>query len=126
MNRGEWYGIVGKSGAGKTTIINLILGLIEPSKGEIYIDNIKLRNIKITDWREQIGFVSQNMFFLDDSLRSNIAFGEDIKNIDEKKLKSAIKKAHLDELIKRLPKKIMTEMGERSSRLSGGQSQRVP
>lgn len=113
--------LVGRSGAGKTTIINLILGLIQPQKGSFVIDGEKHSNLR--PLLNKIGFVPQDVAILHTSIAKNIAFGED--NINNAQLKKAIKMAHLDEFIDTLPNGIETIVGERGVKISGGQKQRL-
>ena len=114
--------ICGPSGIGKTTIVDLIIGLYRPNKGEILIDNTPLDKININFWRKQIGYVSQETILLNSSILKNITLG---KNYPKKNLDFAIKAAQLKDLINKLPKKINTFIGERGIMLSGGQRQRI-
>ena len=121
----EITGIIGKSGSGKSTIINLLLGLLSPSSGKIEIDNITLDNNNIKDWQRMIGFVPQNISLIDDTLRNNIAFGVEENKIDESLIKKCIKLAHLDELTDDNLSRLSSFAGERGVTLSGGQIQRI-
>lgn len=119
-------GIVGPTGSGKTTTVDIILGLLEPLKGSLEIDgnNITKKNIK--QWQSSIGYVPQYIYLSDDTIAANIAFGEDQKNIDQNMLEKAAKIANLEEfIVNELPKKYETVIGERGIRLSGGQRQRI-
>lgn len=122
INRGESVGIVGASGAGKTTSVDIILGLLKPEKGSVMIDGIDIRE-DISGWLNQIGYIPQMIFMLDDSIKANVAFGEE--NINEEDVWRALRDASLDEFVKTLPDGIETEIGERGVRLSGGQRQRI-
>lgn len=115
---------VGGSGAGKTTIIDVILGLLEPSEGEIFIDGKKIRNI-INSWQHIIGYVPQNIYLSDASVKENIAFGQSLDCIDEKKVINALQLAQFYSYIEKMPEKLNTFVGERGVRLSGGQRQRI-
>ena len=117
-------GIVGQSGSGKSTLINLLLGFLNPNKGNIIIDNVNINNF-ITKWQSNIGYVSQNIFLLDASLRENIAFGVDENKIDYNQLNKVIKYANLDDLVKNLKDGLDTTIGEKGSKISGGQIQRI-
>ncbi len=117
-------GIVGQSGSGKSTLINLLLGFLNPNKGNIIIDNVNINNF-ITKWQSNIGYVSQNIFLLDASLRENIAFGVDENKIDYNQLNRVIKYANLDDLVKNLKDGLDTTIGEKGSKISGGQIQRI-
>ena len=122
--KGESIGVIGKSGAGKSTLSDIILGLLKPSAGAIYIDGVDIYE-DIKSWQSLIGYVQQDIYLLDDSIRSNIAFGELADEIDANRINDAIAEAQLDEFVASLPKGIDTHLGERGVRLSGGQKQRI-
>jgi ATP-binding cassette subfamily C protein len=115
---------VGASGAGKTTIVDLILGLLEPNKGEILIDGLDIQQ-NLSAWQKTLGYIPQSIYLADETLRSNIAFGIPKGDIDEQKVLNAVKLAQLETLIQRLPAGLDTIIGENGTRLSGGQRQRV-
>ena len=116
--------IYGKSGSGKSTIINLMLGFFEANNGDILVDNIKLKKIR-NEFRNNIGYVPQETFLLDQSLRENIAFGEDKKKISHKNLKKCLIQAEIYNHIQKLPKKLSTITGENGVKISGGEKQRI-
>ena len=118
-------GLVGASGSGKSTAIDLLLGLIEPQEGSLFIDGEPLTNEKRRAWQNTVGFVPQSIFLADSSIRENIAFGLPFDAIDEESVRRAAKMAHLDELLAELPRGLDTEVGERGVQLSGGQKQRI-
>ena len=118
-------GLVGSSGSGKSTAIDLLLGLVEPSSGQLLIDGQPLSNKSLRSWQNNIGFVAQNIFLADASIRENIAFGLPPDNINDDYVKRAASMAHLDEMLKTLPEGLNTSVGERGVQLSGGQRQRV-
>ena len=124
INFGQTIGIIGPSGSGKTTLLNIILGLIEPKKGNIKIDGLNLNN-HLDEWRQTIGYVPQDTYLLDASIKNNIAFGVDDNEVCEKKLEKAINFSQNKEFIESLPKKIETFVGDRGVRISGGQKQRI-
>mgnify|MGYP003971878097 CR=1 FL=1 len=124
IRAGESIGIVGPSGSGKTTLIDLILGLLEPQEGEIFLNNKSLTQV-LEVWRSQVAYLPQQVFLIDDSLKSNIALGVEDKDINHIKLSEAIKRAQLADLINELPNGVETEIGEQGVRISGGQRQRV-
>lgn len=124
IQKGESIGIIGGSGAGKTTLIDLLLALFEPTSGSIKIDDVDV-NDNIRGWQDQIGYVPQSIYLTDDTLRRNIAFGLEDNVIDEKKIYAAIKAAQLETFINKLKDGLDTEVGERGVRLSGGQRQRI-
>ena len=121
---GEVVGVVGESGAGKSTLVDLIIGLLDPSKGSILIDD---KDIKMTkkQWQKQIGYIPQESYLFDDTIKSNIAFGVKENDIDANKIKQSIKLAELDKFINTLPQRENTVIGDRGIRLSGGQKQRI-
>ena len=124
INKGETIGIIGSSGEGKSTLINLILGLLTPNKGTIASDDINIsKNLK--SWQKKIGYISQDIYLIDDTIKTNICFGLSDEEIKEDNLKLSIKKAQLEEFINDLPDKEMTTVGNVGSRISGGQKQRI-
>ena len=125
IKKGEKIGIVGLSGAGKTTLINIIVGLIKQTSGDIFIDNKLLENRNLNSWKSKIGYVPQDVYLMDDSIKSNIAFGVRKNSIDNEKINSALKQSQLTTFINSLPKKEDTNVGERGVQLSGGQRQRI-
>ena len=121
---GESVGLVGPSGAGKTTLVDVLLGLLEPHSGSIKFNNLSLNKV-LTDWRLQAAYLPQQVFIIDNTLKRNIALGVDDSEIDLNRLYKAIHQARLNELLEQLPKGVETMLGERGVRLSGGQRQRV-
>lgn len=122
--RGAVVGFVGPTGAGKTTMVDLILGLLEPTSGRITIDGRDLRH-HVSEWQRQIGYVPQDIFLTDDTIKRNIAFGLPDETIDVAALQRAIDAAQLSEFVTSLPLGVETMVGERGVRLSGGQRQRI-
>ncbi len=122
--KGESIGVIGPSGAGKTTLIDIILGLLEPDSGSVYIDNSNIKHHRRA-WQDKVGYVPQNIFLTDDSFKNNIALGILEEDIDEEKLHDAIKKSHLVDVIEELNNGINTNIGEGGVKLSGGQRQRI-
>jgi ATP-binding cassette, subfamily B, bacterial PglK len=123
IKKGNVIGIYGKSGSGKSTFLNLFTGLVYPSSGEIYIDFNKIENLRNNSWHQQIGYVTQNTFLINDTIKKNIAFGLDDSNIDLSMLEKAIKDADLSDLIKERGLEYIIK--ENGIGLSGGQKQRV-
>ena len=124
IEAGSIVGIIGESGSGKTTLINLILGLLEPTDGEINIDNDDmLKNLPA--WQNYIGYVPQDVYLVDDTIKKNIAFALPETTINDEAVDLAIKKSKLDKLINNLDKGKNTQIGEFGDRLSGGQKQRI-
>jgi len=122
--KGKSVGLIGKSGSGKSTLVDIIIGLLEPSTGEILIDDNNIGTKKIS-WQRQLGYVPQEVYLLDDTIRNNITFGIEKEEIDEKLLSDVIEKSQLKNLINSLPKKLNTLIGDRGARLSGGEKQRI-
>ncbi|MCC4309513.1 ABC transporter ATP-binding protein/permease [Alcanivorax marinus] len=118
-------GLVGATGSGKSTAIDLLLGLIEPQQGELLIDGEPVTPQRRRAWQNSLGFVPQSIFLSDSSIRENIGFGLPPEAIDEKRAKRAASMAHLDELLAELPEGLNTRVGERGVQLSGGQRQRI-
>ena len=124
IQRGQSVGIVGPTGAGKSTLVDVLLGLLPPTSGRVVIDGEALDGHE-REWQRRIGYVSQDVYLLDETLRRNIAFGVPDSAIDEARLGQAIEQARLDEVVAALPQKLDTMVGEDGVRLSGGQRQRV-
>lgn len=121
---GASVGIVGASGAGKTTAVDILLGLLKPQKGSILADGVDVSGC-YGEWLASIGYIPQMIFMLDDSIRRNVAFGIPDDKIDDEKVWEALKEAQLAEFVHDLPKELDTQIGERGIRLSGGQRQRI-
>tara|TARA_B100000886_G_scaffold326935_1_gene273884 strand:- start:65 stop:1849 length:1785 start_codon:yes stop_codon:yes gene_type:complete len=124
FSRGQSIGIVGKSGEGKSTFIDILLNLLPLNSGSILIDNLDVEK-NILSWRSQIGYVPQEIFIIDDTLKRNIALGVKDENINDKKLEKAIELSQLKDFVTTLPKGVNTKVGERGAQISGGQSQRI-
>jgi ATP-binding cassette, subfamily B, bacterial PglK len=121
---GESLGIVGATGSGKSTLVALLLGLLQPTSGRILLDGVPLAGHERA-WQRLIGYVPQDPYLLDDTLRRNIAFGVNDAAIDDQRVARACSLAQLDELIRQLPQGMDSSLGEDGARLSGGQRQRV-
>ena len=122
--RGESIGIVGPSGAGKSTLVDLLLGLLTPTRGRITVDGRDVGGA-LRSWQQYIGYVAQEPFVLDDTLRRNVAFGVADAEIDDRRVTAALRLAQLGDFVTALPAGLDTMLGERGTRLSGGQRQRV-
>jgi len=119
-------GFVGSTGSGKTTIVDIILGLLEPKKGTLEVDGKTITRNNVRTWQQSIGYVPQSIFLSDDTVAANIAFGSEAKEIDNESLIYASRIANLHEFVtSKLPKQYQTIIGERGARLSGGQRQRI-
>ncbi|WP_249308764.1 ABC transporter ATP-binding protein [Lederbergia citrea] len=121
---GQSVAFIGESGAGKTTLVDIILGLFRPDKGSVLVDGENLNNLKSL-WQQKIGYIPQSIFLSDDSIRGNVAFGMDGEQIDDQEVWRALDQAQLKEFVEALPNKLDTSVGERGVRLSGGQRQRI-
>jgi ABC-type multidrug transport system fused ATPase/permease subunit len=121
---GEAIGIVGSTGSGKSTLVDLLLGLLKPASGSISVDGKPLSE-NLRAWRDQIGFVPQDIFLVDDTMAANITFGEADEVISHERIAESVTLAHLDDVVAELPDGLNTMLGERGVRLSGGQRQRV-
>lgn len=121
---GKSIGIVGTSGAGKTTVIDILLGLLKLQGGKVLADGVDIQS-KYREWLANVGYIPQMIFLLDADIRKNIAFGIPEEEIDDERLWYALKEAQLDEFVKTLPEGVNTGIGERGIRLSGGQRQRI-
>ena len=121
---GQSIGIIGTSGAGKSTLVDLLMGLLPASSGDILVDGKSVVGGSKA-WREMIGYVPQNIYLTDDTLRNNIAFGIDPEEIDSTWVNSAVQSAALASFIERLPMGLDTVIGEHGVRMSGGQRQRI-
>ena len=121
---GKSVGIVGTSGAGKTTIVDVLLGLLEPEKGRILADGVDVKT-NYKGWLKNVGYIPQTIFMTDSTIRKNVAFGVPEEEIDDAKVWQALSEAALDSFVKELPEGLDTEIGERGIRLSGGQRQRI-
>ncbi|MDO5019318.1 MAG: ABC transporter ATP-binding protein [Lachnospiraceae bacterium] len=122
--RGKSVGIMGSSGAGKSTIVDILLGLLHAQEGQITCDGVDIfKNYE--SWLAQIGYIPQSIYLIDESIRDNIAFGIDADKIDEKRIWEVLEEAQLKEFIEELPEGLDTTIGDRGIRLSGGQRQRI-
>lgn len=121
---GASVGIVGTSGAGKSTVVDILLGLLEVKSGKIYADGVDVKE-NYRKWLRNIGYIPQMIFMLDDTIRKNVAFGVPDQDIDDVRLWEVLKEAQLDDFIRSLPEGLDTGIGERGIRLSGGQRQRI-
>lgn len=121
---GKSIGFIGPSGAGKSTTVDILLGLLEPQQGRVTVDGVDIRT-NLPGWYARIGYVPQMIFMLDDTIRNNVAYGVDEKDIDEEQVWYALREAQMDEFVRGLPDGLDTSIGERGVRISGGQRQRL-
>ncbi len=122
--KGKMVAFIGESGSGKTTLADVILGVLAPDQGCVLADETDICD-NIPGWQKNIGYIPQNIFLTDDTIRNNIAFGLEEKDIDDHLLERTIRQAQLDDYIGGLPEGVNTEIGERGIRMSGGQRQRI-
>lgn len=122
--KGSFVGIVGPSGAGKTTFVDILLGLIEPASGRILVDGADIAG-NMEAWQANLGYVPQSIYLIDGSIRDNIALGVLPEDVDEELLSKVIRMAQLESLINELPAGVDTMIGEAGNKLSGGQRQRI-
>ena len=123
VNAGETIALVGESGAGKTTILNLLIGFINPVSGDIYLDGNNLKDLNLRSYRDFISVVPQNTILFSGSIRDNITYG--MPDVTEEQIWSAIQSANLEQFIRELPDGLDTMIGENGGKLSGGQRQRL-
>ena len=123
--KGEKIGLIGKTGSGKSTLIDVIMGLLLPSRGLLEIDDIELNYQNVKSWMQMVSHVPQSIFLTDSSIKCNVAFGVPEQEIDHEKVLSALKYAQLTDILDILPDGIDTIIGERGTFLSGGQRQRL-
>jgi ATP-binding cassette, subfamily B, bacterial PglK len=118
-------GLIGITGSGKTTLVDILLGLLIPQQGRMIVDETEVTPMNISGWQKNLGYVPQTIYLTDDSIEHNIAFAAVKDKIDKNKVREAAKLAELDEFIQTLPQGYQTDVGERGVRLSGGQRQRI-
>lgn len=126
ITKNTTIGIVGPTGCGKTTIVDILLGLLRPDKGQIIVDETEVTGQNMRNWQVNLGYVPQAIYLSDDTITANIAFGVDEKNVNHEAVRRAAQVANLSDFIeKELPDRYNTRIGERGIRLSGGQRQRL-
>lgn len=126
INKNAIIGFVGATGSGKTTLVDIILGLLTPQNGSMSVDEVPITDRNVRLWQQKIGYVPQEIYLSDDSIQKNIAFGLPVDKIDDQKIRNAARIAALDKFIEsQLPQQYKTMIGERGVRLSGGQRQRI-
>lgn len=124
VRRGEWVAVVGPSGAGKSTLVHIVLGLLAPESGHVRVDGGDVHDA-LQSWHDQIGFVPQSVFLIDDTVTRNVAFGLPADRLDEGALWRVLQAVKLADFVRELPQGLDTLLGERGVRLSGGQIQRI-
>lgn len=121
---GQSVGIVGSSGAGKTTVIDIMLGLLKPQNGRVLVDGADI-NSNIKKWHQLLAYIPQSIFLMDDTIRENVAFGVHREDIDDEQVWRALRDAQLEDLVKEIPGQLDASIGEAGIKLSGGQRQRL-
>ncbi len=124
IKRGQTVAFIGTSGAGKSTIVDVLLGLLPPVRGKIYADGMNIYK-NLATWQKEIGYIPQSIYLSDDTIKNNIAFGVKEEDIDENAVNRALQQAQLSEFVESLPEGWDTFVGDRGVRLSGGQRQRI-
>lgn len=125
VEKGEIVGLIGVTGVGKSTLIDVLVGLLDPAKGKLCVDGVEISSANLRSWQAKIAYVPQSIFLSDASIEENVAFGVAIDKIDSCKVKLSVERARLSEAIEGFEKKYKTLVGERGVRLSGGQRQRI-
>jgi ABC-type multidrug transport system fused ATPase/permease subunit len=124
INKNQSVALIGTSGAGKTTMVDIILGLLEPQEGKIMVDGIDIWT-HMESWHQSIGYIPQSIYLMDDTIRANIAFGVPENDVDDAAIAVALKEAQLNQFVDSLPEGLNTVIGDRGVKLSGGQRQRI-
>lgn len=119
-----FVGIVGESGSGKSTLVDILLGLLTPLEGRVLVDGVDIRE-NLRGWQDRLAYVPQQIYLADTTIRENIAFGLDVEEIDDQRIREVLRLAHIEDFVDSLPDGLETEVGERGVRLSGGQCQRI-
>ena len=124
VKKGDIVGIIGETGSGKSTLVNLLIGLLKPSEGKVEVDELDI-NSNLPEWYKKIGYVPQSVYLTDDTIRKNIAFGLREDDINDDLIRNAVEKANLNKFLNSLSDGLETIVGEKGIRLSGGQQQRI-
>ena len=124
VKKGDIVGIIGETGGGKSTLVNLLIGLLKPSEGKVEVDELDI-NSNLPEWYKKIGYVPQSVYLTDDTIRKNIAFGLREDDINDDLIRNAVEKANLNKFLNSLSDGLETIVGEKGIRLSGGQQQRI-
>lgn len=124
IEKGKTIAFIGSSGAGKSTLVDILLGLLKPQYGKIYSDGMDIFK-NLPTWQKEIGYIPQSIYLSDDTIKNNVAFGVDEKDIDEQAVILALMQAQLYDFVEGLPEGLNSYVGDRGVRLSGGQRQRI-
>ena len=125
IRKGQAVGFIGPSGAGKSTMVDLLLGLIQPDTGTISVDGTPLTNLNRRQWQDKLGYVQQDIYLIDDTIRNNVAFGIEAGQIQDNRIWDILSQVNLASFVRGLPDGLDTNVGERGVNLSGGQIQRI-
>lgn len=123
VNAGEVVAVVGENGSGKSTLVNLLPRFFDPDRGSVLVDGLDIREVRLSDLRDQIGIVTQETLLFDQTIRENIRYGR--QNAGPEEIERATRQAHVTQFVDQLPEGLETQVGEKGQRLSGGQRQRV-
>ena len=124
IKKNEFVGIIGETGTGKSTLVDLLIGLLSPSKGTITVDGKNINN-NLESWKEKLGYVQQNTYLLDESIKNNVAFGYKENQFDIAKIENSIEKAQLIKFVNNLKNGLDSNVGEHGVKISGGEKQRI-
>ena len=124
IKKNEFVGIVGETGVGKSTFVDLLIGLMIPDSGTITVDGLDI-NKDLNSWKKHLGYVPQNFYLLDDSIKKNIAFGYEENKISKSKVENTINQSQLSSFIKNLKNGLESRVGEHGVKISGGEKQRI-
>ena len=124
LKKNEFIGIIGETGTGKSTFVDLFIGLLFPNKGTITVDGKNI-NSNLEGWKEKLGYVPQNLYLLDESIRNNVAFGYKENELNIAKVASSVEKSQLTKFVKNLKDGLLSNVGERGVKISGGEKQRL-
>lgn len=124
VEKGKSTAFCGQSGAGKTTTVDLILGLLKPTEGTVFCDQTDISS-NVIQWHRNISYVPQEIYLVDDSIRTNVAFGIDPNKVNDEDVWKALDEAQLSDFVRSLPNQLQTQIGEKGVRISGGQRQRI-
>jgi ABC-type multidrug transport system fused ATPase/permease subunit len=125
VKKGESVALVGPSGGGKTTLVDLLVGLLEPTMGQVLVDGIEIRGERVASWRQSVGYIPQQVYLSDESVARNVAWGLEDKAIDRERVRQCLEMASLGDWLKSLSEGLDSSVGERGVRISGGQRQRI-
>ena len=124
LKKNEFIGIIGETGTGKSTFVDLFIGLLLPSAGTITVDGKNINN-NLNGWKAKLGYVPQNFYLLDESIKNNVAFGYKEKELNITKVANSVEKSQLTKFVNELKNRLLSNVGERGVKISGGEKQRL-